>query len=280
MLLKGMDYVMSKQEYLIGDVASMMGVSRDTLRFYEKKGILAVRKKENGYRYYTDEDIFELSSIFYHRKMNMGLDEIESLRTSDSSYQSNAIFADQKIREEEEKILKHQQTLVRLHLFRDECRKIERHLNRFSIKDFPDAYVIGTCASLQEGLRQWFYLSQKTPGLDMAYTYDFYDYCKNGDKTSLEFKHSSLLFYKELIRDLRLSLDFGSCPSAQKSRCLYTIVESDSRTPGTELADAMMDWGEQQGLQPKRLLVSDYIMHGTRDGQFTYYLELYIPLSR
>ena len=34
--------------YLIGDVAQMVGLSRDALRFYEKKGIIRADKKENG----------------------------------------------------------------------------------------------------------------------------------------------------------------------------------------------------------------------------------------
>ena len=40
-----------KQRYLIGDVANLMGISRDTLRYYEKRGILSSEKGDNGYRY-------------------------------------------------------------------------------------------------------------------------------------------------------------------------------------------------------------------------------------
>ena len=36
-----------QREYLIGDMSEIVGVSRDTLRFYEKKGIIKARKKEN-----------------------------------------------------------------------------------------------------------------------------------------------------------------------------------------------------------------------------------------
>ena len=44
-----------QREYLIGDMSEIVGVSRDTLRFYEKKGIIKARKKENGYRLVTQE---------------------------------------------------------------------------------------------------------------------------------------------------------------------------------------------------------------------------------
>ncbi len=36
-----------QREYLIGDMSEIVGVRPDTLRFYEKKGIIKARKKEN-----------------------------------------------------------------------------------------------------------------------------------------------------------------------------------------------------------------------------------------
>ena len=68
---------MKRREYLIGDMSEIVGISRDTLRFYEKKGIIKSRKKENGYRYYLEEDILRLMFIVYRRKMNQSLEEIE-----------------------------------------------------------------------------------------------------------------------------------------------------------------------------------------------------------
>lgn len=70
---------MNKSKYLIGDVANLMGISRDTLRHYEKRGLLTARKAANGYRYYTEADISRFISILYQRKMDIGLDDIATL---------------------------------------------------------------------------------------------------------------------------------------------------------------------------------------------------------
>ena len=51
-------------------------------RFYEKKGVISARKKENGYRYYSEDDIYKLMYILYHRKMNTSLEDIEELSLS------------------------------------------------------------------------------------------------------------------------------------------------------------------------------------------------------
>lgn len=37
---------MTQKTYRIGDVANLMGLSRDTLRYYEKRGILSSKKKK------------------------------------------------------------------------------------------------------------------------------------------------------------------------------------------------------------------------------------------
>ena len=39
------------REYTIGQAAELLNLSRDALRFYEKKRLVMPKKKENGYRY-------------------------------------------------------------------------------------------------------------------------------------------------------------------------------------------------------------------------------------
>lgn len=269
---------MSKKEYLIGDVAAMIGISRDTLRHYEKKGILSARKKENGYRYYTEDDIFELSSIFYHRKMNIGLEEIESLWSHESSYEMTSQVTRQKIQEEERLIQEHQKALTRLRLTQEECRKVEENLDRISVRRFPRAYIIETCQTLQDGVIQWFHLSQKTPGFDMSYTYDSYFYDSGTSCPQLTFHHSSLLLYEDLISPLQLESQLASAPMTQPVECLYMITESPSRIPDASLIRRMVEWGQAHGIKAGKEVSSDYILHSMQDGVFHFYLELYIPI--
>ena len=96
--------VQEKAEYLIGDVARMVGLSRDALRFYEKKGIINARKKDNGYRYYSEDDIYKLMYILYQRKMNTSLEEIEGLMSGGRSMESRRKRIKQRMAEEEVKI--------------------------------------------------------------------------------------------------------------------------------------------------------------------------------
>ena len=73
--------------------------------------------------------------------------------------------------EEQEAVMRHQQALTRLDLVARDISRIEECLDQCSVKRFPAAYVMEHCASLQEGLREWFRLSSEVPGLDMTYFY-------------------------------------------------------------------------------------------------------------
>ena len=50
--------------YMIGVVAEMLKVHPQTLRFYEKKGLVRPGRTEGQTRMYSDEDLEELVSIF------------------------------------------------------------------------------------------------------------------------------------------------------------------------------------------------------------------------
>jgi MerR family transcriptional regulator/heat shock protein HspR len=49
--------------YSIGTVARILGVSVETLRMYERKGLIIVRKSEGNQRLYTERDVERLRCI-------------------------------------------------------------------------------------------------------------------------------------------------------------------------------------------------------------------------
>ncbi len=58
----------------------MLGLSPDTLRYYEKRGLLpAVARTSSGLRVYSDKDISRLRFIQRAQKMNFSLAEIGTL---------------------------------------------------------------------------------------------------------------------------------------------------------------------------------------------------------
>lgn len=68
-------------KYLIGELAKKSQVSVDSIRFYEKRGVLkAPKRADNNYRYYDDQALDQLIFIRHCRELGMSLKEIETLQ--------------------------------------------------------------------------------------------------------------------------------------------------------------------------------------------------------
>ncbi len=65
--------------YKIGDLKQLLGISADTLRYYEKIGLLSVSRTDSGIRQYDKSDISRLRFIKRAQKMNFSLAEIADL---------------------------------------------------------------------------------------------------------------------------------------------------------------------------------------------------------
>ena len=68
------------KSYRIGDVTKLLGISADTLRYYEKIGLLpAINRTDSGIRVYLDRDLSRLRFIRRAQKMQFRLKEIAEL---------------------------------------------------------------------------------------------------------------------------------------------------------------------------------------------------------
>ncbi len=91
---------------LISDVENIVGLSKKSIRFYEENGLLSPRRKEeNGYRIYTDEDIYKLKVIKFLRELDVPIKEIYQLNNNELSLSDCLKERIQKINAVEEKYL-------------------------------------------------------------------------------------------------------------------------------------------------------------------------------
>ncbi len=73
-----------KQTYRIGEVAAQTALSRDTLRYYERRGLLGHPSRTNGgFRVYGKETLERLRFIKRAQVVGLSLDEIRQLVTFD-----------------------------------------------------------------------------------------------------------------------------------------------------------------------------------------------------
>jgi MerR family transcriptional regulator, copper efflux regulator len=94
---------------LISELAAKTGVSTDTIRFYEKEGLLqpdGATRGDNNYRQYTDEAIEKLNFIIQGKKLGFTLKEIKTIIAEWDSVlpEQAADFIQLKVERIEEKI--------------------------------------------------------------------------------------------------------------------------------------------------------------------------------
>lgn len=77
----------------INEAAEHLGLSQRALKYYEKEGLLEVRRDENGYRNYSTQDLERLKKISLYRKLGIAIKDIESLLNTEDPVRLREILA-------------------------------------------------------------------------------------------------------------------------------------------------------------------------------------------
>lgn len=115
-----------KEYYRIGETASLMGITTQTLRFYDKIGLVKPIKIDprTGYRYYAYEQFHFIDRIKYLQSLGIPLDDIKEVMLS------------KKVLEEEEKKIRHQIEMV--DWYKDYFTYMERNEDAPNILKLPE----------------------------------------------------------------------------------------------------------------------------------------------
>lgn len=101
--------------YKIGELAKHCGINNDTLRFYEKSGLLAPSaRSKSGYRLYNEQDKQALQFILRAKSVGFQLSDIKELLEIEVDKASSSCFdvkqmVDSKLADVEQKITELQQ---------------------------------------------------------------------------------------------------------------------------------------------------------------------------
>lgn len=110
--------------YKINEVAKLLNVSSELLRYYERMGLIKPKRNPGGYRYYDKEDINLLLGILRYKKMNFTLAETAKLLYENDYSQTWRAYEAAKHRSEYE-IKKQQAILKNISFIVDEWKNIE-----------------------------------------------------------------------------------------------------------------------------------------------------------
>ncbi|NHB94298.1 Zn(2+)-responsive transcriptional regulator [Photorhabdus cinerea] len=131
--------------YRIGQLARLANVTPDTVRFYEKQGMMEHQNRtEGGYRLYTEQDLQRLRFIRYAKQLGFTLEaitELLSIRVDPDHHtcEESKQIVDSRLMEVEEKLL--------------EMRRMRDSLKRLSDACCGSSHISTYC-SILEALEQ------------------------------------------------------------------------------------------------------------------------------
>jgi DNA-binding transcriptional MerR regulator len=117
---------------LIGELSEKTGLSRDTIRFYEKKGLIEVPKKlrrENNYKEYTETVLNKLNLIIKVKELGFTLNEIDTFfelwKEEDASCENLVFTLENKVNQVDLQLDSLRQLKDRLNESLQKCRSNE-----------------------------------------------------------------------------------------------------------------------------------------------------------
>lgn len=72
------------KKYFIKDLIKYFDISRDTIRHYEKSGLILPERNNSNYRIYSEKDISDLTDILILKKLGISLKDIKIIMKENS----------------------------------------------------------------------------------------------------------------------------------------------------------------------------------------------------
>lgn len=178
---KSIEKIEMKKYFSIGEAARAAHTTSETLRHYDRIGLVKPSKKDEWthYRYYTEQDVVRLNTVRALQLMDLSLQEIKKILEYDE-LEKIIDFLEQAEKKADEKIAALQYSKSKIRLARaDYERKLQgrRELKGTALKSYPERVILLSDTLEKPTLDNlWSYLShfyaQVTPDLKEKFSFE------------------------------------------------------------------------------------------------------------
>lgn len=263
--------------YTIGQVSKFLGMSRDTLKFYEDKGLVNPKKNdENGYRKYNQFDIYDITTINFYREIDIEIKKIQEIRKSKSISNLELLL------EEKEQIIleeiKYKKLLLKkIQLVKEDCDKIKTYFGKYTIKEMKPLEVRGKIKHVTD-YNEYETLKENTNNLKKAVTL-------TALRRVIRFNEEGIIEDKFIIVkeveniDKTIEGEVLSHPN-----CIYTIIEDGRWSTGGEnidnkVEDRLGKIATENGYKLLGIVYVNILLTTYEEGLERIFLEIYAPIK-
>lgn len=262
-------------KWTIGEMAKLFNVSTDTLRYYEKSGLLSSdRHQENGYRYYSYEALFVLMDILLFRNIGVAVKDIQPMVTTmDLGDMKQVLLRNDRLVEEKIQALISQRAMLAKIIAQYE--RCEQQLGKFSIVPAPafrSKFLGEQVEDMIELIRQ--YQPDQSWMHNVRYTL-LLSPGKFLHKRSFDSAQIGISFDEQTLSKFEFSEQEQFAALTDKD-CLYTVLGTDYSGQENALLAKALAWLQEQGRAAAGPLLGSYLASCHKDG-LDYY-EIWIGL--
>lgn len=129
------------EKIMISDIARLLRISPEAVRFYERKKIVEPeRNEENSYRYFSQEDLRRLYDCRIYQSLGFSLNEIIDIATTASEERVEEMIANQE-KALQEIISENTIALDRIRRIKEVPERVEQFLGKYHVVDSPHSLI-------------------------------------------------------------------------------------------------------------------------------------------
>jgi len=263
--------------YTIGQVAKFLGISRDTIKYYEEKALVKPQQNsENGYRTYNRFDIYDLTTVNFYRELDLEIKKIQELRKGKST-EGIQLLLEEKEQEVLEEIAYKKLLLKKLQIVKEDCQKIQQYLGTYTIKEMKPLAIMGTIDHYT-AYEEYAALKENTDSLKKAVILtSLRRVIRFNEQGMQEDKFMIVKKLEENEKALDEQVLFHP-------KCLYTVIEDGRWSTGGKNIDDKVEAtikkvANENGYELLGLVYINLLLATYEEGLERIFLEMYVPIK-
>ena len=254
-----------KDKFTIGEVEELLGVPRSTIRFYVKKGLVSVeRNEENGYYYYTLDNVVKFSHLIVGRnRLNLGLKDSQD-RTELSTLEEykTVLYCQEQFFIKQ--IAEARRAIDVLNIYEQLFYRIKHNLGKISVLPATTFYVFPL----------YYVFNSNTSVIDVGF------------RTAVFAKEKKITFDSFVSFVYKSDMHLLSSDDAEKyqfvlknRRFVTTILKTDRSLTEPKILSSALNWAKRNNVGVEPPFYVSYMTELTDEGEKYFYYEVFLPME-
>ena len=265
--------------YKIGDVAAILGISPDLIRYYEEKGVVSpVKDPANNYRYYDTWDINYLIDCLWYKNFGFGIEQIANI-ASECNYEALLMRFEDKSDEIMASIRHQEMLLQRIRMFCERITNTKSFLGKCDLRRSAEFiryinrrnYTYDNHPGLRELNREWL----KYMPFSRRY-FEIPEDALTGGRGDYAWGFSlGMQYVEEFGVEVRPPVEF--MPSRLCIHSAFTSVGKNQFS--ARHIDFILDYANEHDLKISGDAFGNLTCSVVEDGRQTGYFEVWLPIE-